>query len=763
MDGPNSTSGKIPDTTSHPATSSLSPSQNQSGVNPLDGQRYTPASESTPAAVSIHMRTPSVQKGVLPQVNREKAIDQLQSSYKTHYAQAEAKRDQLELAHSLKEIRHYLDNPALAKECTSYSIMWIPDEGEPVSVIPPGTELNDRTRATEIRSMLHAQMDKLNQKFTVSKLQQLEEEIDEQEGLMQVAAQRLQEMGASLPKLSPRERIVLLGGASAKGIPVAGQPSMSKPLPETGQHTPSTAGTPPPKQPLETQESSTLPGQFELRLKKPDMPLLRPVAEDSGDFWDDLEDETPFPRKPQVPPQSQGSITEPERRARLGEEKTLFGSLKEQEEAQKPLIDIGDELDEEFDNELSHPLPQSVKRKQTPETRHILPHNAGRPRPKVNHPAPKIGSPLPVPPSGDVPAPRSTLLNRPYSTSYSPAGINAQPPEISRSKANGVFSKQHRSPQDTPVPPPSVMAQKLQECPSQIGAKLDANMGQLSSQAIRSIHQRDKTVNNNPLYNGPLHTARKAMLTRAMTNFHRKHAQDDGVTYKDAMHIPDSAIPAIELGVLSTKTASNAVLKSAGNVAQYNNTREKLIQRKVPEGTASVIATATTGYQSNPEENLLDSILRDVEMMESKRASSRFDICELQAYKLYTSDSARSELRKLCKEYYSMLAKQGDLPPLSKNAKGVSPSFLITEGDIMINTECTTILNPELRQYHAKRDDFYAHQVNQLKAAVAASSPQTTVNSDNPGWSSFGFSADGAKLETFGKLYTYSQGNYQML
>ena len=419
MDGPNSTSGNIPGTTSHPVTPSQPPSESQSGVNPLDGQRYTPEPGSRPATVPVHMRTPVVQKGVLPKVNRQKTIDQLQSSYKAHYARAEALRDQLDLACSLKEIRHYLDNPALAKECTGYSILWIPDEGEPVSVIPPGTELNDRSRAAEIRGMLHNQLDKLSQKFTVPKLQQLEEKIGEQEGLMKVTAQQLNDMGALLPGLPPRERIVFLGGTSAKGAPVTGQPSTSQPLSQAGQRAPSSTEATSSLQSLESEEVSQLPGRFELRLKKPGTKSFQPVTKEH-DFLADSEDgDIPVTR--QQPPETRSPLTPPFiSENSIEKEEALPGSSGQQQRESSPLIQFEEEQDDDFSPFSQQSTPPDVTSSRPQKYEPYSPEFA-RPRPKVKKTAPKVVGPLPATPFEEEPE---------YSVSFIPAPGNGQPVNI---------------------------------------------------------------------------------------------------------------------------------------------------------------------------------------------------------------------------------------------------------------------------------------------------------------------------------------------
>ena len=966
MSGPNSTSGNIPYTTNQPVTHSTPQKPNDSGVNPLEGQRYTPESESTPASVSIHMRTPRVQKGVLPQVNREKIVEKLQSGYTTHYAQAEAKRDQLDLAHSLKEIRHYLDNPALAKECTSYSIMWIPDEGEPVSVIPPGKELDDRTKASEIKGMLHGQLDKLDQKFTVSKLQQLEEDIEEQEALMNVAARQLHDMGASLPKLPSRERIVLLGGTSSKGT----QPSPPTPLTETGQHTtPPTTPTPvtPPDIPEETKP---LQGQFELRLKKPEAPKpFQPLGDeqDEDDLWETFEDTS--------------HNTHPPKREKS-------------DEASKPLLSFDDESDDVLDD-VFYPPTRTTERTEHQSGQKPSP-NIARPRPKPSNPVPNSIGPLTtrtsaatpyetiylpagidgrhsdifkphnsqednliasvnsgnptlgfadeeqsvgfppgisdrfnselkhrgdtskygpfhnrmlsngklnrlyeatqedlqispelayasvlksdinrkgkhagtviidvfdsdypqqnetnqamiyvVPPDGaDYDDPQQYLadceetakrlvwtLNRfninlsedhqakhrlgqqPITTLRTCAfgtgsskhpnvsasevagriarGINAEIETIRQSPlpltitrvefedgASAVFSgpstpvelsteiltptiapppPQEPLPPPPPPTPPSKIALQLMECPPQVGTTLDANMGALAKEALRITHPKavfEQKANPGSLYAGPLHSARKAMLARAITNFHRKHSRDTSAITRDAGYIPDSAIPAVELGVLSTKPAPNAVLNQNGRIGLWLDPNKHLLQKQVPEATAGAIATATTGYNSNPEYNLLDSILKDVELIESKRASAGFDISELETYRLYPNKHAREELGKLCAEYYGMLRAQGDLPPpTTKMGEKPPATFRLSDNKTSVISDLERAFNPTMRQHLEKSDDFYEHQVNQLKSA--ASVPSTTPEA----LSSLGFHSEDSGIKTFAKLYTFSRDN----
>ena len=962
MSGPNSTSGNIPYTTSQPVTPSTPEKPNESGVNPLEGQRYTPESESTPAAVSIHMRSPSVQEGVLPKVNREKTINKLQSGYKTHYAQAEAKRDQLDLAQSLREIRLYLDNPALAKVCTSYSIMWIPDEGEPVSVIPPGKELDDRTKANEIKGMLHGQLDKLDQKFTVSKLQQLQEEVEEQESLMNVAARQLEDMGASLPKLPPRERIVLLGGTSGKGT----QPSPPTPLTETGQHTtPPTKPTPvtPPDIPEETKP---LLGQFELRLKKPEATeLFQPLGneQDEDDLWETFEDRS--------------YDTHPPKREKS-------------DEASKPLLSLDDESDDVLDD-VFYPT-RTTERTQHEPRQEPSPHIA-RPRPKPSNPVPNSIEPLTtrtstatpyetihlpagidgrhsdifkphnslednliasvnsgnptlgfadeeqpvgfppgisdrfnselkhrgdtskydpfhsrmlsngqlnrlyeatqedlqnspelayasalksdingkgkhagtviidvfdsdypqqnetnqamiyvVPPDGaDYDDPQQYLadceetakslvwtLNRfninlsedhqaeqrlgqqPITTLRTCAfgtgssrhpgvsasevagriarGINAQIETINRSQdpltittvefedgASAVFSgsstplelsteiltptiapppPQEPLPPPPPPTPPSKVASQLMECPPQVGTTLDANMGALAKEALRITHPKavfEQKANPGSLYAGPLHSARKAMLARAITNFHRKHSQDTAAGNRDASYIPDGAVPAIELGVLSTKPSPHAVMNKNGRMGQYRGPQDFLIKKQVPEETAKAIAKATTGYQS--DSNLLDLVLRDVELIESMRASPGFDISKLKTYELYPGDDAHAELGELCREYYGMLLKQGDLPPpTARSGKAPVTAFTLSNAGTPLNS-LERSLNPAMRQTLEKNDDFYTRQTDQLKRAASASS---SLFGD---LSSSGLAPEDKKLETFGKLYTFSEND----
>ena len=957
MDGPNSTSGSIPSTSSHSTTTSTPPSQSQSGVSPLDGQRYTPESDNKPARTSIHMRTPRVQSDVLPKVNREKAVEQLKSAYKEHYAQAEAKRDQLDLAHSLKDIRHYLDNPALAKECTSYSILWIPDEGEPVSVIPPGSELNDRAKAAEIRGMLHNQLDKLDQKFTVSKLQQLEEDIGQQDGLMTLAAQQLQELGEPLPQLPPRERIVLLGGTSAKGAPV---PPAATPLPETGQHTQEPA---PVKQPENTEAPKPFPGKFELRFKKPE---ARPLSES-------LDQSEPKPllvdleENPEISKTREGNPT---------------GTLQTGSPFDVPLFHaFNEESEQERTDQTPVPTPNPDP----------VPPNISRPRPKPSHPVPNTVGTVPTL-LVDVEPPSDNAPKALYAVNYLPAGVDQQHADIFRSgnyldddpmasvnsgvpglglvgeeqeversaginqrfseelshrgditqygtfhrdmltnaevdrpryaleqeleqspglaacmalKAdlNGkgkhagtviidVFKDNHPGQSDTnqamiyvvppdgadyddpqkyladceetakrltwslhqynlqiadehgkgrfhhlkqiptlrtcafgagasrhhgvsarevadrivrginaqmarieqstsqtithvefedgtaavfsrssvpaefdtraPVPsaPLSETAIKLGECSPTLGRELEAKMGQLANQALRSAHPTQVwTVNNHPVYNGPLHSSRKAMLSRAMTNFHRKHAQDTGQEFQDARYIPDSAIPAIELGVLSTKPIPHAVVNKAGSIGQYGIPHRKLLAENVPEAAADLIAKATTGYQSNPDTSLLDDILRDVELMESSRASPGFDISQLQTYKLYPGEDAREELKELCREYYSMLAKQGDLPP-SQSKPGSDTSaqpFMLMEGKVPVSSGIQRTLNVDSRNFLEKQDDWYARQTSLLKKAGAGLSTQSaevSLQFSDP--LSLKLSPE-SELQTFGRLYNYTQ------
>ena len=1026
MNGPNSTSGNIPpNTTSHPVAPSKSPSKSSSGVDPLDGQRYTQKSETTPAAVSIHMRTPRIQKGVLPQVNREKTVDKLQSGYKAHYAQAEAKRDQLDLAHSLKDIRHFLDNPALAKECTSYSIMWIPDEGEPISVIPPGTELNDRTKATEVRNMLHNQLDTLEQKFTVSKLQQLEEDIEEQEGLMKVAAQQLGDLGAPLPKLPTRERIVLLGGTSAKGAPVAGQstPPPSTPLPETGQQTtPPTTGATPTQQPhIPEDETTPLPGKFEMRFKKPNTPpQTKPfeTLEDEQDEDDSLGSFDDMPSflstgqtAPERPRPTEPTFDAPPfKRERLDDEETLFGTTKQQKEASQPLLSFDDESEDLLDDAFDVPSTTTGQVHHKPVWQKPSPAMA-RPRPKPVNPAPNTIGPLPtsiptpvvtpvtVAPQDKKPAPlyevrhlalgedgrhadifrkpgsldddflasvssgspslgladeeesiglpsgisqrfkrelqhrddtakygsfHRKMLSRskqdfthyatqeelqhspglassmavradingkgnhagtiiidvfdsdyPYNNETNQAMIYVVPPDgsdytdlqqylddcentakrlvwslneynlhlsedhkreqrlgqqpittlrtcafgagssrhpgvsasevadriargiktemelISQSKssltirkvefadgASQVFSKPPRPvghsvtplepmprPKE-PVPPPppalpSAVAMQLRQCPPQVGAALDADMGKLAKAALGSTHKKaifESKTNTSPVYTGPLHSARKAMLARAMTNFHRKHSQDPTAGTRDARYIPDSVLPAIELGVLSSKPVPHAVMNQNGQFGQYGEPHDYLIKNQIPEATAKAIATATTGYQSNPKSNLLDNILRDVELMEHRRTSEGFDISELETYHLYPDPNARKELGQLCREYYGMLLKQGDLPPpqityVKGQTQPPVTTFTLSDNGTPVSSDLNRDLNPAMRQHLEKGDEFYTQQINQLKKAAAVPSSQTGD------FSSFGQTSDGADLKTFGQLYTFSQGS----
>ena len=720
MSGPNSTSGNIPYTTNQPVTSTPSEQPSESGVNPLDGRRYTQESETAPAAVSIHMRNPAVQRDVLPKVNREKTVDKLQSAYKAHYAQTEIKRDQLQLSHSLNEIRHYLDNPALAKECTSYSIMWIPDEGEPISVIPPGTELNDRTRATEIRGMLHSQLDKLDQKFTASKLQQLEEEIGQQENLMKVAARQLEDFGAPLPVLPSRERVVLLGGTSTKGTARTSQPASPAASPERGQPlSPANRATPPPVSEEATTPSSKfellpkkpdatpLPGRFELRLKKPaTTPQTRPPEpvvneQDEDNSWANFDDM----------PSSTG------RRFNDGEPEDLLL------------------------NDIFEP-PQTIGQPHTEPMREEVSPDIAISRPKPSKPVPSTIGQLPTKPL------------TPATVNGHPSGNTLTEPESEILKPTIVTPPQESLP--PPLEPVSALAMQLSQCPASVGATIDVNMSALARKAIGVTHPKtdfEQKTNTNPLYMGPLHSARKAMLARAITNFHRKHSQDAVAETRDAMNIPDSVLPAIELGVLSTKPTPHTVTNKNGRLGQWRDPFDHLVQNQVPDAIASAIARATTGYQSDPGVNLLDSIMKDVEIIESSRASAGFDISKLETYRLYPDKDTHEELGQLCREYYGMLLKQGDLPPPTVG-KGKTPvtTFTLSDAGKPIGSVLSRDLNPGVREHLEKNKDFYGLQIDQLKKV--ASAPEADA------LSSFGQTSDGTALKTFGQLYTFSQSSH---
>lgn len=735
MSGPNSTSGNIPYTTSQPVTSTPPEKPDESGVNSLGGRRYIQKPETTPAAASIHMRTTREQKGVLPIVNREKAVDELQSAYKTHNAQAESKRDLLDLAHSLKDIRHYLDNPALAKKCTRYSILWIPDEGQPISVIPPGTELNDRTKATEIRGMLYNQLEKLDQKFTGSKLQELQEEIEQQENLMQVAAQKLTNLGAPLPVLPLRERIVFLGDAPTK---------RKQPAPPTPQHGPSqpspqTSGVKP-TETLHTPKETTMPsGKFELHPKRPE---ATPLA---GRFELRLKTPDAVPhREPFSYEKNEGGF-----RANFN---NLPSSLNRSDD-EESLIDVGETstsiaanaksndllLDDSFE------LPTHDKQPNPKQPEERSSSGIARPRPKSRKPVSNTIGSLPI--TSPSPAPvNGNSQNKTPTASDDITHISSETPE-----PTGILTPSNE-PLHSPVNPVSELSLQLNKCTAAVGEAIDANIGKLARETLITVHSKsafDQKLNTSPLYMGPLHSARKAMLTRAITNFHRKHSQDPLAENRDAMNFEDRVIPVIELGVLSTKPTPHTVMNQKGKRGFWLEAYNHLVEKGVPEVTASAIATSTTGYESDPKSNLLDSIMKDVELIESKRTAAGFDISELDTYRLYPDKGAHEELGKLCHEYYEMLLKQGDLPPLPKKGSAPVTTFSLSDHGISIGLDIKKDLNPGMRQFLEKSDDFYELQVERLKRAAGISPPDEL--------SSLGQIPDKNEPETFGKLYIFSQ------
>ena len=208
----------------------------------------------------------------------------------------------------------------------------------------------------------------------------------------------------------------------------------------------------------------------------------------------------------------------------------------------------------------------------------------------------------------------------PVTTVTPPTQVTQTTPGITMLEPTVAPPPPPKAPLPPPPPaPPSVLALQLNECPAQVGAALDAKMGENAKKALELTHQNtvfESKANPSPLYNGPLHSARKAMLARALTNFHRKHSQDKTVRTRDAGFIPDSVMPAVELGVLHTKPVPNAVLNQNGRIGLWLDPHQQLMNKAVPESTAKAIATATSGYQSDPGANILDLALRDAEIID---------------------------------------------------------------------------------------------------------------------------------------------------
>ena len=713
MSGPNSTSGRPPYTTRTPLTQPHAEDEvHPAGVNPRPGQRYTPSSGNRPPSTSIHQRQAQVQSTVMPQVNRERMVGELKNSYIEHFNQAESKQTQLDLAHSIKDVRHFLDNPALAKQCSSFVILWVPDDGDPVSVIPPDTTMDDRTKAHELREKLHNQLNKLDQKFTVTKIQTLVTERDHAKNEMELAAFKLDQMNEPVPLMPAKQRIVYLDSLpNERTTPVGTEAAASTGAGTEAQPLPEAFASPRP--------SSTIPASA---VSNPEAPTSAPAVSNPG--------------APTSAPaiNNSDSTTRPVSAVNHSEVFAIPTSgrfvMRFNAPASLPYLPSmpqpGNE--ETLPNETVHTQPQPSE----------LDHRADRPL----SPPPSYESAIRMTPvrertsTGDLinfgEISEAVEEEEEDDTDSINSGDSievlvpfgelsvADNEYLSNSKPmRATYTPSVSSDQTEPLRPEPQMVTTLKLCPAALGADIDNQKADYAKEALVAVHGSIKSSSSKKAnHTGKLHSTRKALLARALVNFHRKHAALSNST-TEASGIPDSAIPVIELGVLCTTPNPDTVIGGRGSQGQSQQTIGRLTEanNSIPKDVATLIANATTGYATHTS-SLLNDILRDVESMENMRLMSEFQINNLASYQMYPDDSARAELETICSEYRDMLASHYDIHGDLKKSKPQSGErrLQLKIGSTPIgNSQKAFSANNGFRQNIENDENLYEEQLKKLE------------------------------------------------
>ena len=250
-----------------------------------------------------------------------------------------------------------------------------------------------------------------------------------------------------------------------------------------------------------------------------------------------------------------------------------------------------------------------------------------------------------------------------------------------------------------------------------MATQLENNKQLLSERALNYTFGRsnkERPVDKAGSYTGPLHATRKAMLGRAMLNLHRKHAMDQNAYTTDALHLPDAALPVVELGVLLSTPNPGRIMSGNGHPVDASGTAANLGKVKVPADAAALVANATNGATgTNP--NILDYILRDVEKMENMRNKAVFDIAELDTYQLLPDSQARAELVALCTEYRDLLTRHNDLNGGKTKRLQRRNKFRLQENGMRVGPEISSKLQPGFRANIEKVENLYLQQVENLR------------------------------------------------
>lgn len=232
------------------------------------------------------------------------------------------------------------------------------------------------------------------------------------------------------------------------------------------------------------------------------------------------------------------------------------------------------------------------------------------------------------------------------------------------------------------------LTEALKASPANIAAEFEKDKMRHARQALAHIPSQQQALTNpfisaDPDY-GKQHVSRKALLTRTLVNFHRKHSMSDGSMYREAREISNNAIPLIEMAVLRTPARTSNMTDQLSGAQSTRAAFKKLGITSEPLTTKITNATNEVVVGSP---NLLDDIVADAKKIEGMRLEKEFDCTQLKCFSRY-GEQAQVELVKLCLEYRDFLIKQKALKCTS-DTQTLTLSAISEQGSLIDDAEKT--------------------------------------------------------------------------
>ena len=295
------------------------------GIRPVDGEQVHPGGPSKTSGTNIKERT-ATPVPVTPQINPDaREVARSQASYLQQHTVVEALRAQKDLLQHMDPIKLRLNNPDMSTHELPFIIVHVKD-GKMIRVIPLDESLKaNPARTQELREGLKGQLDTIDKHYTREQVHILNSRLEEAGTKLHALAMKIKGLGAELPEISPKPRVIYLDVKRLTEVPESKDPATGQTTQPKQKTTDSAKGhfelrprkdiPPKPPEPVTTETPPvTKPGPLPKRTT-PDpppvpLPLHKNTIPDPPPLPGGPQSQTPSKRKkgppPAVPPKPQG-------------------------------------------------------------------------------------------------------------------------------------------------------------------------------------------------------------------------------------------------------------------------------------------------------------------------------------------------------------------------------------------------------------------------------------------------------------------------